>query len=724
MSNELSSPPIGPAPASSALVEYVIKNRSTVATVLAILGVVCLVAAIYCFYKAFSPPPVSDEAKQKLAEKLKLSEDDAEVAATIPHQNAYIIGGIVGLMGAVVGIGVAAFAGMSIPQPSRSGQLTDARLLILLSGALFGLVLMTGGLFYFYHWFDSLTLGLEQKKLGELKWVLGPVLVFLIGAGLAFVAAQPARADERDNVIVRRMIYGTNFGLTIMLVILALLVGNVLIALKVPNRLDTTESGLHTLELSKEMQEYVVGLKKTIRVYAILAGEDPTTLDTRRLLESCQQANPDRFNVRYLSPVLNQKDIQQLKNKYPQVEIDQTGVLFVLDDNDNDKVATYVRKSEFEKRDMRSQRRDVEYVGQTRVAQELLFLTESNSEAIVYVTHTARELALVPAEDRGAEGALQARAATELRTALENVRCRVLRLPAEQPNVEYKIPDDADIVVVADPLSPLSEKLVTALEKYMANPRPNGKPKGKLLVLAGANPQPGSRALLATGLDSLLIQYGIQLPPTAVYARPVGRRSARTVVAFVNPNLAAEGNTIALSLEGGWFELQNCRRVLSTQAAPTIRTQPFLLSDAERHTWLETEVLANPEQTWSEMLKAQNSEVFTRKAFGQSNRWLGVLATETTEDKPTGRIVVIGSGTFADDQVRTQSGVAMQVDLFAASANWLRDRPAVANMPSKTYGYYTPPKSVNVVRILWFPIALVIGGVGALGLGVWVLRRK
>lgn len=723
MSNELSSPPIGPAPASSALVEYVIKNRSTVATVLAILGVVCLVAAIYCFYKAFSPPPVSDEAKQKLAEKLKLSEDDAEVAATIPHQSAYIYGGIVGLMGAVVGIGVAAFAGMSIPQPTRSGQLTDARLLILLSGALFGLVLMTAGLFYSYHWFDSLTLGLEQKKLGELKWVLGPVLVFLIGAGLAFVAAQPARADERDNPIVRRIIYGTNFGLTVMLVLLALLVGNVLIALKVPNRLDTTESGLHTLTLSKEMQEYVVGLKKTIRVYAILAGEDPTTVDTRRLLESCQQANPDRFSVRYLSPVVNQKDIQQLKNKYPQVEIDQTGVLFVLDDND--KVATYVRKSEFEKRDMRSQRRDVEYVGQTRVAQELLFLTESSSDAIVYVTHSARELVLTPDTTPRGE-TLQGRPADALRNVLEGVRCKVLRLPPEQPGVEYKIPDDADIVVVADPLSPLSEKLVSALTKYMANPRPNDKPKGKLLVLAGANPQPTGRSLLTTGLEPLLAEYGIQMTPSAVYAEPTNQiPTARAVVGFMNPNLIAERNTIALSFQRLGFLFLNCRRLAAGQAShPTIQAQPLLLTPANRDTWLEPEVLPNPEQTFDEIMRSQNPEVFRRKNYGQANRTLGVISSETIDSKATGRVVVIGSGTFADDQVRDESTVAAQVELFAASANWLRDRPAVANMPSKTYGYYTPPKSVNVVRILWFPIALVIGGVGALGLGVWVLRRK
>ncbi len=725
MSHELSSPPIGPAPASSPVVEYVASKRSTVAIVLAVVGVVCLGLAVYCFYKAFTPSRPTDAEKEKTAEKLKLTEDDVDAAPAVPHRAEYVGGGIIGLMAAVAGIGIAAFAGIGIPQPTRAGQLTDARMLILLSGALFGLVLMTAGLYYFIIWFDSLSLGLDQRKLGELKWVLAPILVFLLGAGLAFVAAQPARADERDNPTVRRIIYGTNFGLTVMLVVLALLVGNVLIALKVPNRLDTTEGGLHSLTLSAPMKDYVTGLSKTVRVHAILSGEDQTTLDTRRLLEAIQGHNPDRVVVRFLSPVLNQKDIQQLKNEYPQVEIDNTGVLFVLDENK--KVASYVRKSEFEKRDMRGQRMDVEFVGESRVAQELLFLTEAGSEAVVYVTHAARELELVPSDNpQQPDERLRARQATELRTALEGVRCKVLRLPAEQPGAPYKIPEDADVVVVPDPLSPLSPKLVEAITQYMSNPRPNGKPKGKLLVLAGANPDGASRALLKTGLEEVLAEYGVQMPPAALFAEPTNRiPTARALIALVNPNLLAERNTIALSFEDLGFVLFNCRRVTAGQAAlPAVQAQPLLLSPGDRLTWLEPEVLPNPEQTFDDIIRSGNQEVFRRKNFGQAIRPLGALASERVEDKSVGRVVVIGSGTFADEQVKNQSGVAAQVELFAAAVNWLRDRPAVANMPAKQYGYYTPPTKVNEVRVFWFPVALVIGGVTALGLGVWVLRRK
>lgn len=715
MTNELTPP--GAPGSSIGLAESVVRNRSTVATLLVALGILFLGLGVYCFYKAYVSLPPTDAEKDATAEK---PQDPAlpEVKLDNPRKSEYLLGGGLGVLAAIVGIGLAAFVGLSVPRPTRAEQLAEARTLILLTGALFGLVLMLSGLAFFVLWFDSLTEWIEAGKVSEAKWILPLILVFLVGAGLAFLAAQPARADERDNPLVRRFVYGTNVGLTVMLVILALIVGNVFAALKIPNKLDTTESGLNSVTLSVPMRDYLTALPKTVRIHAILTDDDPVTTDIRRLLETCKEVNPNRFLVRYLSPVSDQRDIVQLRNKYPQVEIDRTGLLFVLDENE--KVATYVRKNEFEKQE----RDKTTFVGQARLAQEILFLTEEQSESVIYFTHESRELNVAAAEGPEPEQPGQRRPATELRTALESARCRVRRLPTVAAGAEVKIPDDAGVIVIADPLGPIPEKTEAAIRKYMTTPRPNGK-KGKLLVLTGANPRPaGAQGVMATGLETLLAEFGIQLPDMAVYAEPAGRLQARSLITIINPNLLNERNEIALSFDESGFLLENCRPIISGQSQPGVRAQPLLLSDPQRYTWIETEVLPNPELTWSEIIRSQSREMISRKQVARVYRPLGAVATEQSEDKQLGRVVVIGSGTFADNQVRSGRSVAAQVDLFAASVNWLRERPAVANIPAKRYDQYTPPQSSSEVRVYWFPVALTLGGILALGVGVWVLRRK
>ena len=59
-----------------------------------------------------------------------------------------------------------------------------------------------------------------------------------------------------------------------------------------------------------------------------------------------------------------------------------------------------------------------------------------------------------------------------------------------------KVPDDASVVVIADPTATLPANGVEAIRKYMSEPRPDGK-KGKLVVLAGMQPGPDRKPLLA-----------------------------------------------------------------------------------------------------------------------------------------------------------------------------------------------------------------------------------
>ena len=63
-------------------------------------------------------------------------------------------------------------------------------------------------------------------------------------------------------------------------------------------------------------------------------------------------------------------------------------------------------------------------------------------------------------------------------------------------------------------------------------------------------------------------------------------------------------------------------------------------------------------------------------------------------------------------------------EMFANSIDWLRDRPAVANIANKTYGRYNVKPDFGFVRGTLLPVGLVLFAVLALGTGVWVTRRK
>jgi hypothetical protein len=66
-------------------------------------------------------------------------------------------------------------------------------------------------------------------------------------------------------------------------------------------------------------------------------------------------------------------------------------------------------------------------------------------------------------------------------------------------------------------------------------------------------------------------------------------------------------------------------------------------------------------------------------------------------------------------------------DLIGSTLDWLRDRPPVpAGVTSKTYETYTlpNPKTIDKTRLTYLPVGLALLIVAALGIGVWVTRRR
>ena len=715
-----------PVAADGTFVDFVATQRLTVAWILIALGLASLTAALFCGYRYAYPPgaTAADTTKGDPAVTV-----DGEEGLSPPRESEYLAGAMAGLIGTFAGAGVGLWLMAGIPKLTVAERHREARAAILLAGSLFGFALMALGTLLFYLWFDDLLAWVDRGVATGAQYPLLALMVFLVGAGLMFLAAQPARAEERNNPLLRRLVYGTNLGLTTVLLVLLLVVGNVFAALRLPATLDTTETGLHTLALSDPTREYVAGLDETILVYAILPpGSSAVILDTRRLLDEVKATNPAHVEVRYLDEKLNSTEITQLHNDYPQVT--DYGLLLTI--RGNDKQSAFIALSDMVSRDPVAGTGEARTVfrGEGEFARELLAMTEESSQPVVYFTQSAGELAVpVPAADGGPAPADRfQRPAAGLRRALEGINCRTETLAFDPAATDPNVPADATIVVIADPTATLSDPTVAAIRKFMTTPGgPDGQRKGRLLVMAGAHPRPdGEPGVMPTGLESLLAEFGILLFDSILYGQPNPQSrqtaAADTLGVTANPTLYLAGNPLAVSLAGQRLPVSDVRPVQAASRPPAsgAKSEVLLITGERRATWLESDILANPDRTWEEMVRARSPDVFQAKMVSGGARPVAAIAS----DDAGGRVVVYGFGDFfSDETTRQLQGRPVQADLFAASVNWLRDRPAVANIPSKTYGEYSLDQNADVTQLYWLPVGLCMLAIVAVGLGVLVLRR-
>jgi hypothetical protein len=713
------APPTAPAPVA----DYVAANRIPVAVALIAVGVVCLAVGGYYLAKGFNAAKV-----EKKAEKPDEAAPEVEIAD--PNRPAYFAAGILGVFGAVVGVGVGGSLLARPPRPDPAGRRAEARTTILLAGGLFGFVLMLAGLWFFYLWFGSLTTWLDQGKRGEAKWVLGPILVFVLGAALAFAAAQPARAEERNNPLLRRLVYGTNLGLTALLLLLVLTVGNVFAAVRVPNQLDVTESGFYTLDDST--RQVIAELDQPVTAYSTLSeslAQNDTDArmirDARNLLTAAQDVNPSKFRVRSLSPQLDQAEVSRLAAKFPQFDKQDMGILLVAGEDESR--ASFIRASELFTTDFEGRTPTVVFQGEARLVRELLFLSEGKTRPVVYFTQGHGELEIAPRARGAAVQPAGVRTANQIRTALENNNVDVRPLVFDPANP--KVPDDATVVAVADPATPMPKEQAEAIRKFMTEPRPGDtKKKGKLIVLTSPHPKPENNAgVVGTGLEDMLAGFGVRLGTEYIYNEPLQNVSYDLALTAMNVAAVRARNPVALAFSRRRLIMPNCREV-NPPGGPggPFQVVPLFVSMPDRITWLEPDPLTNPAQRWEQLLK--NPGLRNGRGFTDEPRSLSVLVSEPPEPgakgaNPIARVAVYGSGEFFADPEAGGRPSQTPAELFAATLDWLRDRPVV-NIANKNYHQYTLKAEPDAARILYLPVGVTVLGVLAVGFGMWVFRQK
>jgi hypothetical protein len=647
------------------------------------------------------------EQKEAGKDESKPAEGPTDPEKQKAEEAAKVDYAVAGILGVFAGLGLIAVGVWAWTRPPGALAAADVRVALLAAGGSLGFFLMVLGLWLGYAWFQPLVDWIEKGDRREAKWPILAVAIFLTGGALAFVAAQPARAEERENPQLRRLVYGFNLGLSALLLLVALAAVNVFVSLRVPNALDTTEGGFYTFELSEATREYLAKLDRPVTAYVTIPREpDHISRETYRLLDACAAAAPDKFKVHPLTTA-DKELIERLAKKFPQSGLfDERGILLVAGADEAE--YAFIRESDLSESNSTRGSREV-FQGEAKLARELLFLAEGKVKAVVYFTTGSQELSIEPAGGRAD------RSASRLKAMLEKNNVDVRPLTAGLD--ETKVPDDATAVVVADPTGALPPTLVAAITKYMTSPRPTGKP-GKLIVIAGPHPLPGNKGVAPTGLEDLLAAFGVRLVPGYLLNQPAEYRSYDVAAGVVNGKLLDDRNPIALAFGNYQIPFPHARP-LQDLPSPNGKYQatPLFVTPANRFTWVEPDPVADPQKAVAAF--RDNEALQKARDLSPKSRTLAVVVTEGA----VGRAVVFGSGDLFDDKQARNLGT-VPAELFANTVDWLRDRPAVANIANKTYGLYTPKPDGGTFRGEILPVGLVLFAVLGLGVGVWVTRRK
>lgn len=710
--NPQPTPAADPTVRTDPVVEFIRTDRQMAGYILFGLSIAFLSATIFLAYRGFKAPAAEPEkAAEKAPDPFHPEPPKPEILD--PNKTAYTFGWIGTLAGFLITAGVGAWLVAGLPAPTAEQQRTHARVALLAVGSALGVLLICAGVVYFYLWSESLTAWLDRNERKEAVWVVAPLLAVIAGAGLIFAAIQPARAEERNNTLLRRLVYGGNFALTVLLLFVALVVANVAFALRVPNRLDTTSTGFYTLDAST--RELLTQLDQPITARAILPDSSERLIDDiRRLLESCQEVSGGKFRVRFINPTLNKTDLASLRANYTQLELNDLGVLLTV--GDEDKPATryaFIKADDFLERDTSMGRgAQPSFAGEAKLMREVRFLAENKERPVVYFTQSNGELDV-------SGGAEPGRSAAQLKAFLEKnyVDVRPLKFDLSDP----KVPADADIVVVAGPRTTFSPPNAEAIKKFMTEPR--GEKKGKLVVLSGAPSDPtAGKKVPPTGLEGVLSEFNIGLGNSYIFTRVQGQFIIDAAPTTFSTEAVRGRNQIATTLRRFQVTTIFPREVTTvTPGNPAFRAMPLLETDTD-FAWLEEEFPENFNQVIRDLRRdAARKKLSERKTVGVVSGEPGGQRGEMR-----GRVAVYGSSDIVSDAwaQRTQGTAPVEFDLVGVTIDWQRERPPVPNIASKTYTSYTFPPKVDSTRVLWLPLGLAVLIVAGLGTGVWVIRRK
>ena len=647
--------------------------------------------------------------------------------------------------GIIAGLFLVAGAIQLSRKPTVGIELHETRLMIVAVGGVTGLLIALLGFAFGWRWQGSLLAWVNKGDLQEARWVLAALAIFLVGVAVMFVSMQPARAEERTSVVLRRMLYGTNAVLTGLLMLLMLTVVNVIVFMKLPDNVVTTAAGFKGL--SPTSKEFLRTIKEPVKVYLIMTqnhvvdtGAEPygsLYSDCRALLRACEEENKN-FTSIHLSPATDDDEIKKVMKrvKVPEAKRDQLGMLITYGESEEFFEHILARELLTVIPNQSGRGGRIAFQGENRLMTELNFLSGGAQRPVVYFTQSNGEPSIGggPADSSPRTARLVVQ---HLKERKYDIKPLVF-----QPGKKLDI-SDAEIVVVAAPSKPFSVEEAHVLREYLA-PKKDGRRGGKLVAMLPAFPDINGN-VSPTGLEALLSEFGILIEPNKrifSFPQPDFEREAKVKVKQLVPGNFAPAlrrvkhpvTDLLRPNDAILFAKLRHAQLTRTAVPPGMHGSELFTTMFNWPTYRDVRYDSDPDEVDALVRKEAAANNGVSKTFdekdGEKNRpvsfgaYVAEVAGEGEQRFERPRVVVIGTDSFVDDESIRQSRVpAQNVNVIGQLFEWIRERPEGMKIEPQSLGTYNLPERPDMLGLLWLPTGLILMGIMALGIGVWVTRR-
>jgi hypothetical protein len=618
--------------------------------------------------------------------------------------------------------------------PAKVSPGEKLRLVLVLLGGLLGICTAAYGFLLPFTEYSSVFGGgftEWRKNPGAIFWT---VLPFLGGLMVAFFSLLLTSGLERSSATARRVLYGYNAVLAGVLLLFICLLLNVLPYSGVwpfnvlSKTADWTSTGLYSL--SQATKERLATLNEPVKVYVILPGIDQINSEVETLMHNLREQT-NQISWESLSPQGNLKKVDDLASKYQLT--DPMGLLVVYGKEGQQTHEFIPRKDLYEDTSTQDSPRFA-FKGEGAFTKALTYLSEGKTKSVVYFTQGNGELEF---GDRSTTRPDVGMGEVVDRLGKGNYDVKSLTFDAAKP----KVPDDADIVVVARPKTEMPAAVVNALRAFAAG---DGKKKGKLFILMDVVPMRDGK-MARTGLEPLLAEYGVQVGDDRLIA--VANRNPLDLSTITNPR---GNNPIARAFypQGGFgvvpFRFTDARSVTPLPANPNApsksNAETLMLAPPNQYIVAEPNLAADPDVVAGQLreLAQQNEDKFVEKILRQAPSVAVTVSDNKNvppqipghdfmkggEAKPL--MVVFGDASWISNTAIASRNGADNYDLFVSCVNWLRERPdiGVQAVDDKTRAQYRLPENISATRLLIMPVMLLLVTVMCLGTGIWIVRRR
>jgi hypothetical protein len=652
-------------------------------------------------------------------------------------------------LGALMMLGVLFLTCMLAFTLSNEADASSLRVFILVLGGAVGFILFTMITLRAWFWRDQLFLGGMSAWQGENAWKLWLcIYVQIVALILIFGSLSAARGDVRNNVNVRRVLFGYDTALSTLLLLEILIVLNILTYSLVPYNFDWTKGrGLHAL--SPSTKNLLASLKQPTTAFVLLPQTNPAYRDLKNLLDNCQGASA-KLKVEYINPDTDLLKYNNIARFFPAVlpsgkavraeGAGGRGLLLVYGEmpiDEKQKVPhTFIsdRKIVAEEGDPDPRRgapRKLLFKGEVELYRELSFLARDQKKQRVYFLQDDDELDIANMRREGRRDfriEMSKLGGGMLVDKLKKENYDVSGLSFEEPlpNVKREntvfakatdkkkdVPEDAYAVVIAGASKQLSSDALEALDRFMQR-------GGRMLVFADNVVDRKQQGLVVTGVEGMLRKYGVDLtsefvliPPTRAGNSPfdlfalaadsdnlLAKQFANEAIQFSSPPRVVKGidNPVGYKVE-------------SILVAVNELKVPFLVEKS-------VTALQDPLGHFQELDRQKS----LMAKLSRENPSVAVAVTDSQTDRP--RMVVIGDCEFIDnlELPRESSHFALAI----SALEWLAGRDGAVGVgprPKETTTYSVSP-ATPFGAMIFLPFWLMLLAVVGLGVGIWITRRR